>query len=263
MHRFHEEHGPDWATLAKILGKHRIHVKDTWRRVKLPAAKSGMLISCYFLSSFIYQKFLDIPKKIYNYVYLHKFRNFVYIPLTPGFLSLYIYIYIYIYIPCCQRRIYIFFKRCYSLLRSFLRIINFTWLYFFWRGYMNTSSFLCCHKMLIASFSFFLFLVIVVPWIVDWKFLFSLHSILCIHLWQEVSSYLKIVMTCGNSPVNVFMLRPWPSLGFSQINSYSIKNYIIKNIYIYISTVWILCLLQINIVKIYSLPPSFLHIYIV
>ncbi|KAM0937851.1 putative transcription factor MYB-HB-like family [Dioscorea sansibarensis] len=39
--KFHEEHGPDWATLAKILGKHRFHVKDTWRRVKLPAAKKG------------------------------------------------------------------------------------------------------------------------------------------------------------------------------------------------------------------------------
>ena len=100
MHRFHEEHGPDWATLAKILGKHRFHVKDTWRRVKLPAAKKGMLISCSFLSSFTFQNFLDTPRKIYNYVCLHKFHNHICYPQPPGFLSSYsdIYIHTYIYI---------------------------------------------------------------------------------------------------------------------------------------------------------------------
>ncbi|XP_059633543.1 uncharacterized protein LOC132276223 [Cornus florida] len=39
--KFHEVHGPDWKTLADELGKHRFHVKDTWRRIKLSSMKKG------------------------------------------------------------------------------------------------------------------------------------------------------------------------------------------------------------------------------
>ncbi|KAA8550351.1 hypothetical protein F0562_002035 [Nyssa sinensis] len=41
VRKFHEEHGPDWRKLADALGKHRFHVKDTWRRIKLPNMKKG------------------------------------------------------------------------------------------------------------------------------------------------------------------------------------------------------------------------------
>ncbi|XP_021896147.1 RNA polymerase I termination factor [Carica papaya] len=41
IRRFHEKHGSDWRTLGDALGKHRIHVKDTWRRIKLPSMKKG------------------------------------------------------------------------------------------------------------------------------------------------------------------------------------------------------------------------------
>ncbi|KAK9085454.1 hypothetical protein Sjap_025865 [Stephania japonica] len=39
--KFHEEHGPKWKNMAKELGKFRIHVKDTWRRINLPNLKKG------------------------------------------------------------------------------------------------------------------------------------------------------------------------------------------------------------------------------
>ncbi|OWM63874.1 hypothetical protein CDL15_Pgr006136 [Punica granatum] len=39
--KYHEEHGSDWRTLADAMSKHRIHVKDTWRRIKLLNKKNG------------------------------------------------------------------------------------------------------------------------------------------------------------------------------------------------------------------------------
>ncbi|KAK9106534.1 hypothetical protein Syun_022545 [Stephania yunnanensis] len=39
--RFHEEHGPKWKNMGKELGKFRVHVKDTWRRINLPNLKKG------------------------------------------------------------------------------------------------------------------------------------------------------------------------------------------------------------------------------
>ncbi|KAF2283323.1 hypothetical protein GH714_002270 [Hevea brasiliensis] len=39
--KFHEKYGSDWKTLAEALGKHRIHVKDTWRRIKVANRKRG------------------------------------------------------------------------------------------------------------------------------------------------------------------------------------------------------------------------------
>lgn len=41
LRRFHEKHGADWKTLAEVLGKHRFHVKDAWRRVGLPNQRKG------------------------------------------------------------------------------------------------------------------------------------------------------------------------------------------------------------------------------
>ncbi|CAK7336584.1 unnamed protein product [Dovyalis caffra] len=41
IRKFHEKHGSDWKTLAEALGKHRFHVKDTWRRIKLVNMKKG------------------------------------------------------------------------------------------------------------------------------------------------------------------------------------------------------------------------------
>ncbi|KAK9280381.1 hypothetical protein L1049_014070 [Liquidambar formosana] len=41
VRRFHEKHGSDWRMLADALGKHRFHVKDTWRRIKLPNRNKG------------------------------------------------------------------------------------------------------------------------------------------------------------------------------------------------------------------------------
>uniref|UniRef100_A0A5B7BNV8 Putative DNA-binding protein REB1 n=1 Tax=Davidia involucrata TaxID=16924 RepID=A0A5B7BNV8_DAVIN len=41
VRKFHEKHGPDWRKLGDALGKHRFHVKDTWRRIKLPNMKKG------------------------------------------------------------------------------------------------------------------------------------------------------------------------------------------------------------------------------
>ncbi|KAL2479254.1 myb family transcription factor [Forsythia ovata] len=36
-----KEHGNQWRALADELGKHSWHVKDTWRRIKLPNIKKG------------------------------------------------------------------------------------------------------------------------------------------------------------------------------------------------------------------------------
>lgn len=41
IRKYHEEHGPKWRELADVLGKHRVHLKDAWRRIKLPNAKRG------------------------------------------------------------------------------------------------------------------------------------------------------------------------------------------------------------------------------
>lgn len=38
---FHKKHGSEWKLMADALGKHRFHVKDTWRRIKLPNTKKG------------------------------------------------------------------------------------------------------------------------------------------------------------------------------------------------------------------------------
>ncbi|GLT56813.1 hypothetical protein SLA2020_298290 [Shorea laevis] len=39
--KFVEKNGTKWKTLAGALGKHRTHVKDTWRRIKLRNRKKG------------------------------------------------------------------------------------------------------------------------------------------------------------------------------------------------------------------------------
>ncbi|KAF8016491.1 hypothetical protein BT93_H1877 [Corymbia citriodora subsp. variegata] len=41
IRKFHEQHGSDWRKLADALGRHRFHVKDTWRRTKLPYNKGS------------------------------------------------------------------------------------------------------------------------------------------------------------------------------------------------------------------------------
>ncbi|GKV08342.1 hypothetical protein SLEP1_g19983 [Rubroshorea leprosula] len=41
IRKYVEEHGTKWKTLAKVLGRHRLHVKDTWRRIKLTNRKRG------------------------------------------------------------------------------------------------------------------------------------------------------------------------------------------------------------------------------
>ncbi|KAF6173342.1 hypothetical protein GIB67_027037 [Kingdonia uniflora] len=41
VRKFHEHCGSDWKVLADELQKHRSHVKDTWRRIKLPSYKKG------------------------------------------------------------------------------------------------------------------------------------------------------------------------------------------------------------------------------
>lgn len=38
---FHKKYGPDWKTLAEELGKHRVHVKDTWHRIRYPNINKG------------------------------------------------------------------------------------------------------------------------------------------------------------------------------------------------------------------------------
>uniref|UniRef100_M1B8D4 DNA binding protein n=1 Tax=Solanum tuberosum TaxID=4113 RepID=M1B8D4_SOLTU len=41
VRKFQKEHGNNWKVLADELGKHRWHVKDTWRRLKLPNQNKG------------------------------------------------------------------------------------------------------------------------------------------------------------------------------------------------------------------------------
>ncbi|KAJ0017346.1 hypothetical protein Pint_11826 [Pistacia integerrima] len=41
IRKFHEKHGSSWKMLAEALGKHRFHVKDTWRRIRLPNRRKG------------------------------------------------------------------------------------------------------------------------------------------------------------------------------------------------------------------------------
>ncbi|KAG5617855.1 hypothetical protein H5410_017679 [Solanum commersonii] len=41
VRKFQKEHGNNWRILADELGKHRWHVKDTWRRLKLPNQNKG------------------------------------------------------------------------------------------------------------------------------------------------------------------------------------------------------------------------------
>ncbi|XP_002529443.3 uncharacterized protein LOC8264879 [Ricinus communis] len=41
VRKFHEKYGSDWRTLADALGKHRFHVKDAWRRIKVINRKKG------------------------------------------------------------------------------------------------------------------------------------------------------------------------------------------------------------------------------
>ncbi|XP_050217074.1 uncharacterized protein LOC126667964 isoform X1 [Mercurialis annua] len=41
VQKFHDKYGPDWKTLADALGKHRVHVKDAWRRIKLANRNRG------------------------------------------------------------------------------------------------------------------------------------------------------------------------------------------------------------------------------
>ncbi|XP_042489035.1 RNA polymerase I termination factor-like [Macadamia integrifolia] len=41
VRRVHEKHGSKWRMVADVLGKHRFHVKDAWRRIKLANQKRG------------------------------------------------------------------------------------------------------------------------------------------------------------------------------------------------------------------------------
>ncbi|XXG49603.1 hypothetical protein AAC387_Pa02g3739 [Persea americana] len=41
LRRHYEKHGPNWKALADVMGKHRFHIKDAWRRSKLPNLKRG------------------------------------------------------------------------------------------------------------------------------------------------------------------------------------------------------------------------------
>ncbi|KAJ4706382.1 Myb family transcription factor family protein [Melia azedarach] len=54
VRKFHEKHGSNWKRLAIALGKHRVHVKDAWRRIRLPNQKKGQW------SQEEYQKLFDL-----------------------------------------------------------------------------------------------------------------------------------------------------------------------------------------------------------
>ncbi|TKY52793.1 Cyclin-D-binding Myb transcription factor 1 [Spatholobus suberectus] len=41
LRKVQEQHGSDWKSVAEALGKHRFHVKDTWRRIKLTNTNKG------------------------------------------------------------------------------------------------------------------------------------------------------------------------------------------------------------------------------
>ncbi|KAK3042558.1 hypothetical protein RJ639_001552 [Escallonia herrerae] len=41
LREYYRKHGPKWKLAADVLGKHRVHVKDAWRRIKLANMKKG------------------------------------------------------------------------------------------------------------------------------------------------------------------------------------------------------------------------------
>ncbi|XP_061369792.1 DNA-binding protein REB1-like [Gastrolobium bilobum] len=41
VRKVQEQHGSDWKSVAEALGKHRFHVKDAWRRIKLTNTNKG------------------------------------------------------------------------------------------------------------------------------------------------------------------------------------------------------------------------------
>lgn len=41
LRKVKEQHGSDWKSVAEALGKHRFHVKDAWRRIKLTNTNQG------------------------------------------------------------------------------------------------------------------------------------------------------------------------------------------------------------------------------
>ncbi|XP_027366502.1 cyclin-D-binding Myb-like transcription factor 1 [Abrus precatorius] len=41
LRKVQEQHGSDWKSVAEALGKHRFHVKDAWRRIKLTNTNKG------------------------------------------------------------------------------------------------------------------------------------------------------------------------------------------------------------------------------
>ncbi|PON48980.1 Octamer-binding transcription factor [Parasponia andersonii] len=55
--KFYKEHGSDWKKLSKLLKKHRLHVKDTFRRIKCTSLNKGRW------SQEEYQKLFDLVNK--------------------------------------------------------------------------------------------------------------------------------------------------------------------------------------------------------
>ncbi|KAI4323773.1 hypothetical protein L6164_023352 [Bauhinia variegata] len=41
IQNFQQKHRSDWNVLAEAMGKHHIHVKDTWCRLNVPKLKKG------------------------------------------------------------------------------------------------------------------------------------------------------------------------------------------------------------------------------
>ncbi|KAB1212259.1 Cyclin-D-binding Myb-like transcription factor 1 [Morella rubra] len=54
IRNFHKKHGSEWRMLADAIGKHRVHIKDTWRRIKFLNTKKGRW------SQEEYQKLFDL-----------------------------------------------------------------------------------------------------------------------------------------------------------------------------------------------------------
>ncbi|XP_047342008.1 cyclin-D-binding Myb-like transcription factor 1 [Impatiens glandulifera] len=54
LRKLHAEYGPKWKLLAEITGRHRSHINDAWRRIKLANKKSGRW------SQDEYQKLFDL-----------------------------------------------------------------------------------------------------------------------------------------------------------------------------------------------------------